>query len=114
MKELASLLKAKYGNNSARGKRAQIRNEILIRRNEILAELTNGWSVRAIWEVLYENKEITCSYKTFAGHVRRLQAKAPASDNAKKRRKEVRLGSNNTKQGGINLRNEYGALDTAG
>ena len=58
MKELATLLKAKYGNNSARGKRAQIRNEILIRRNEILAELTNGWSVRAIWEVLNENKEI--------------------------------------------------------
>jgi len=79
MKELPSLLKAKYGNNSARGKRAQIRNEILIRRNEILAELTKGWSVRAIWEVLNENKEITCTYKTFAGHVRRLQAKAPAS-----------------------------------
>ena len=79
MKGLASLLKAKYGNNSARGKRAQLRNEILIRRNEILAELTKGWSVRAIWEVLAENKEITCTYKTFAGHVRRLQAKAPAS-----------------------------------
>jgi len=78
MKGLASLLKAKYGNNSARGKRAQIRNEILIRKNEILAELTNGWSVRAIWEVLSENKEITCTYKTFAGHLRRLQAKAPA------------------------------------
>ena len=77
MKELASLLKAKYGNDSARGKRAHIRNEILIRKNEILAELTNGWSVRAIWEVLSENKEITCTYKTFGGHVRRLQAKAP-------------------------------------
>src|SRR4029077_7256332 len=79
MKELASLLKAKYGNDSARAKRAQIRNEILIRKNEILAELTNGWSVRAIWEGLSENKELTCTYKTFAGHVRRLQAKAPAT-----------------------------------
>ena len=78
MKELASLLKAKYGNDSARGKRAQITNEILIRKNEILAELINGWSARAIWEVLSENKEITCTYKTFAGHLRRLQAKAPA------------------------------------
>jgi hypothetical protein len=29
--------------------------------------------------VLNENKEITCTYKTFAGHVRRLQAKTPAS-----------------------------------
>jgi uncharacterized protein DUF5338 len=79
MKELATLLKAKYGNSSASGKRAQIRNEILIRRNEILAELTKGWSVRAIWEVLRENKEITCTYKTFAAHIRRLHAKAPAS-----------------------------------
>ena len=79
MKELASLLKAKYGNDSARGKRAQITNEILIRKNEILAELTKGWSVLAIWEVLNDNNEITCTYKTFAGHVRRLQAKAPAS-----------------------------------
>jgi len=77
--KLASLLKAKYGNNSARAKRAQIRNEILIRKNEILEELTNGWSLRAIWEVLTEAKEITCSYKTFAGHIRRLQVKAPAS-----------------------------------
>ena len=72
MKELATLLKAKYGNNSARGKRAQIRNEIL-------DEITNGWSVRAIWEVMSDNKEITCTYKTFSGHVRRLQAKSPAS-----------------------------------
>ena len=79
MKELASLLKAKYGNNSARGKRAQIKNEILIRKNEILAELTRGWSVRAIWEVLRESKEISCTYKTFSKHVGRLQAKAPAS-----------------------------------
>ena len=78
MKDLASLLKAKYGNN-ARGKRAQIKNEILIRRNEILMELGKGWSVRAIWEVLSEHKEISCTYKTFAGHVRRLQAKAPAN-----------------------------------
>src|ERR1700758_1936663 len=79
MKDLANLLKAKYGNNSVRGKRAQIRNEILIRKNEILAELSNGWSVRAIWEVLSENKEITCTYKTFAGHIRRLQAERSAS-----------------------------------
>src|ERR1700745_2097007 len=85
MKELATLLKAKYGNNSASGKRAQIRNEILIRRNEILAELTKGWSVRAIWEVLTENKEITCTYKTFAGHVRGLAAKGARSRNTAKK-----------------------------
>jgi hypothetical protein len=79
MKDLSSLLKAKYKTNSTIGKRAQIRNEILIRGHEIVAELAKGWSLRAIWEVLTETKEITCSYKTFAGHVRRLQVKAPAS-----------------------------------
>jgi hypothetical protein len=79
MKDLASLLKKKYGENSITGKRAQLHNEIIIRREEILSELAKGWSMRAIWEVLTENKEITCSYKTFTGHVRRLQLKAPAS-----------------------------------
>jgi hypothetical protein len=79
MKNLSTLLKAKYGNSSATGKRAQTRNEILLRSEEILAELGKGWSIRAIWEVLSETKEITCTYKTFAGHVRRLQVKAPAS-----------------------------------
>jgi hypothetical protein len=79
MKALATLLRAKYGKTSATGKRAQIRNEILVREEEILAEIAKGWSARAIWEVLAESKEITCSYKTFVGHVRRLQVKAPAS-----------------------------------
>jgi hypothetical protein len=79
MKNLESLLKAKYGSETKRGKRAQIRNGVLIRRNEILLELDKGWSVRAIWEVLTDNKEISCTYKTFAKHVGRLQAKAPAS-----------------------------------
>ena len=79
MKNLASLLQAKYGSETKRGQRAQIRNEILVRQNEILAELGKGWSVRAIWEVLRESKEISCTYKTFSKHVGRLQAKAPAS-----------------------------------
>jgi Family of unknown function (DUF5338) len=78
MKELADLLRAKY-EKSAAGKRPQIRNEILVRQKEIVAELDKGWSVRAIWEVLTETKEITCSYKTFGRHVRRWQVKAPAS-----------------------------------
>lgn len=79
MKDLSSLLKAKYGNNSPTAKRAHIRNQILIRGDQILAELAKGWSARAIWEVLTEGKEITCSYKTFVAHVRRLQPKAPTS-----------------------------------
>jgi hypothetical protein len=78
MKELAALLRDKYA-KSPTGKRAQIRNEILVRGDEILAEIAKGWSARAIWEVLNDTKEITCSYKTFVGHVRRLQLKAAAS-----------------------------------
>jgi Family of unknown function (DUF5338) len=46
-----------------------------VRQKEIVAELGKGWSVRAIWEVLTETKEITCSYKTFGRHVRRWQVK---------------------------------------
>jgi hypothetical protein len=79
MKDLAAMLRAKY-EKSATGKRAQIRNDILVRQKEIAAELAKGWSVRAIWEVLTENKEIVCSYKTFGRHVRRWQVKAPADD----------------------------------
>ena len=94
MKDLSSLLKAKYKNDSATAKRAQIRNEILIRGDEILAELGKGWSLRAIWEVLMENDEISCTYKTFTKHVGRLQAKAPArAITPKKERKDFRWDS---------------------
>ena len=94
MKQLSVLLKDSFGNSST-AKRAQLRNEILIRGDEILAEIAKGWSARAIWKVLTENKEMTCSYKTFVAHVRRLQLKARCKrrDHARKR-KEFRLGSN--------------------
>ena len=75
MKELSAILNEKYG-NSASAKRAQLRNEILVRGDEILAELAKGWSLRAIWTALSERKELTCGYKTFIAHVRRLQHQA--------------------------------------
>jgi hypothetical protein len=89
MKDLASLLKAKYGSETKRGKRAQIKNDILVRKDEILAELGKGWSMRAIWEVLQETRAITCTYKTFAGHVRHLQAQGPASAITPKKEKKT-------------------------
>ena len=46
MKELAALLRDKYAKSPA-GKRAQIRNEILVRGDEILAEIAKGWSLLA-------------------------------------------------------------------
>ena len=79
-KELSAILKEKYG-NSATAKRAQLRNEIVVRGDEILAELAKGWSLRAIWTALSERKELTCGYKTFIAHVRRLQHQAAMHPN---------------------------------
>ena len=55
MKELAKILKDKFG-NSATARRAQLRNEILVRGNEILAELGKGWSVARHLESLNRNQ----------------------------------------------------------
>ena len=60
----------------ATAKRAQLRNEIVVRGDEILAELAKGWSLRAIWTALSERNELTGGYKTFIAHVRRSQQSA--------------------------------------
>ena len=72
MKELSEILKEKFG-HSRTAKRSQLRNQILVLGDEIQAELAKGWSFRAIWTALSERKELTCGYKTFIAHVRRLQ-----------------------------------------
>ena len=72
-------MKEKFG-DSATAKRAQLRNEILVRGDEILAETAKGWSLRAIWIALTERKEITCGYKTFIAHVRRMQRQAAETE----------------------------------
>jgi hypothetical protein len=91
MKDLESLLKAKYGAGTNSGKRAQIRNQILIRSEEIVTALGKGWSLRAIWEVLLENRELSCTYKTFVKHAGRLEAKAPPDAlTPKKKQKDFR------------------------
>jgi hypothetical protein len=40
------------------------------------------WSLRAIWTALSEHKELTCGYKTFIAHVRRLQQQAATTPKA--------------------------------
>jgi Family of unknown function (DUF5338) len=88
MKHLSELLNTEFG-NSLTAKRAQVRNEILVRGDEIQAELAKGWSAAAIWKVLIKNKEISCSYKTFVAHVRRLQRQtAKTEPSTPKKRKE--------------------------
>ena len=79
MKHLSELLHTEFG-NSLTAKRAQVRKEILVRGEEIQTELVKGWSAAAIWKVLTKNKEITCSYKTFVAHVRRLQQRAVTTE----------------------------------
>ncbi len=49
MKHLSELLNTEFG-NSLTAKRAQVRNEILVRGEEIQAELAKGWSAAAIWK----------------------------------------------------------------
>jgi len=44
--------------------------------------VVNGWSLRAIWTALSEHKELTCGYKTFIAHVRRLQQAATTETKA--------------------------------
>ena len=47
-----------------------------MRGDEILAELAKGWSAaRHLESALTKHKELTCGYKTFIAHVRRLQLK---------------------------------------
>ena len=88
MKQLSELLNTEFG-NSLTAKRAQVRNEILVRGDEIQAELAKGWSAAAIWKVLTKNKEISCSYKTFVAHVRRLQRQTITTEpSTPKKRKE--------------------------
>jgi hypothetical protein len=55
MKHLSELLNAEFG-NSLTAKRAQVRNEILVRGDEVQAELAKGWSAAAIWKVLIKHK----------------------------------------------------------
>ena len=97
MKQLSVLLKDSNSVTVSTAKRAQLRNEILVRGDEIQAELAKGWSAAAIWKVLTESKEITCSYKTFVAHVRRLQHQAATTETkaiTPEKRKEFHLGSN--------------------
>ncbi len=50
------------------------RNKVafLALKNDIAAALTDGWSMKAIWETLSMEKKISFSYKTFCVYVTRL------------------------------------------
>ena len=65
---------------------------LLVRGEEIQAELAKGWSAAAIWKVLTKNKEISCSYKTFVAHVRRLQRQTPNPSPARQKNEKSSFG----------------------
>jgi len=46
----------------------------MMRRDEILAELRNGWAMRHIWKALRDAVEITCAYSTFVNQIHRISA----------------------------------------
>jgi len=46
----------------------------MVRKDEILAEMLAGWSMRDIWRALLKEGEITCSYSAFANQIKRLCA----------------------------------------
>lgn len=51
---------------------AKNRATFLALRNEIKESLTDGWSVKIIWETLYEEKKISFSYQAFRKYVKQL------------------------------------------
>ena len=46
----------------------------LLLRAEIFKAIDDGWSVKYIWEVLYEEEKITYSYQTFLNFVNRYKS----------------------------------------
>ncbi|RUR14191.1 TraK family protein [Legionella sp. km772] len=43
-------------------------------KKDIASALTDGWSIKLVWETLVEEGKISFSYKTFCGYVARLIA----------------------------------------
>jgi hypothetical protein len=76
VKKLSELLEKSFAASpsaSPQFKRAQNRGDVILRKDEIMAEVANGWSLRTIWKALKDAGELTCAYSTFLNHVHRLQ-----------------------------------------
>ena len=43
-------------------------------KKDIASALADGWSIKLVWETLFEEGKISFSYKTFCGYVARLIA----------------------------------------
>ena len=70
--KLSDLLQKRF-NQTLMSKRAQARNDVVLRLAEIEEQSKNGWSLRAMWKVLKETGELGCAYSTFVKHVQALR-----------------------------------------
>jgi hypothetical protein len=70
--KLSDLLQKKF-KETLMSKRAQARNDVVLRLAEIEEQLQKGWSLRAMWKVLKESGELGCAYSTFVKHVQALR-----------------------------------------
>ena len=70
-KTLSSRIAERTGlKNPVRG--AKNRAAFLAVRLDVQEALNDGWPVKTIWETLFEEGKITCSYQAFRGYVNRL------------------------------------------
>ena len=70
--KLSDLLQKRF-EQTVMSKRAQARNDVVLRLAEIEDKSKKGWSLRAMWKVLKENGELCCAYSTFVKHVQALR-----------------------------------------
>lgn len=69
----------------------------LAQKNDIESALSDGWSIKAIWETLSLEGKISFSYKTFCGYVARLIATSKQPDtqeNTKEDKKDKKKAPN--------------------
>ncbi len=82
-KTLSSRIAERTGlKNPVRG--ATNRAAFLAVRLDVEHALNDGWPVKTIWETLFEEGKITCSYQAFRGYVNRLILSSTDSPKNKK------------------------------
>lgn len=70
-------------------------------KKDIASALTDGWSIKLVWETLVEEGKISFSYKTFCGYVARLIAaeKKPSMQENTKEDEKVKSKAKNEIRG---------------
>lgn len=58
--------------NKKQTKHAKNRADFLVYKTEIEQAMTDGWSVKIIWETLLDEKKITVSYTAFNNYVNKI------------------------------------------